>query len=277
MPPISVVAMQRDEVDLLPVWLHYHGALAGYEAITLFDNGSSDPACLQTLHLAEELGVSVIRDCVGPGSFAAKGDFVAAMIRSLPASVAVAIPLDVDEFIGLRHHGGYTCSPHVLRSWFASLPPGLALTSCQRLNNCPWDPQTYWPMPPHRSPKLLFTTTDVWGLDLGYHRCDHPASYQSSDWVLFHYHNKPYPLMRDHALRKLLPRLSLPSSRALATYRGPGDHLLPPLLLSERQWLHQLRRQPSIYTSAFVKQLQHLRLPIPFAEHHARIQALLVP
>ena len=269
--------MQRDESDLLPIWLRYHAALASYGSITLLDNGSTDPACLRTLAEAEALGVRVIREHTGPQSFAAKGDLVAALIRRLTPAPDVVVPLDVDEFLALRQGEDYSCDPAAIQTWMAQLPPGSAFHSAQRLNNCPWEARTYFPMPPDRSPKLLFSTTDVWGLDLGFHRCDQPTPARPADWVLFHYHNKPYPLLRHHALRKLLPRLPLPSSRQLEHYQGPGDHLLPCLLQGERSWLQQLRRQPSCYTAALVERFHQLQLPLPFAGDHPRAQALLSP
>lgn len=277
MPSIAIIAMQRDESELLPIWLGYHAALVGHRAITILDNGSQEPGCLQTLAQAERQGVRVIREHIGERAFAAKGELVAAQIRALEPAPQVVLPLDLDEFIGLRRGEAYSCDPDELQAWLAALPPGGAFHSGERLNNCPWEARTYFPMPPDRSPKLLFTTTEVWGLDLGFHRCDHPSPAQPSGWVVFHYHNKPFPLLRDQALCKLMPPLALPTSRCLDAYQGPGDHLLPALVQGERGWLRQLRRQPSRYTSALVDRLQALGLPLPFASDHLRTQALLQP
>lgn len=277
MPSIALIAMQRDESELLPIWLGYHAALVGHRGITILDNGSREPGCLQALAQAERQGVRVIREHSGERAFAAKGELVAARIRALEPAPQVVLPLDLDEFIGLRRGETYSCNPAEILGWLATLPPGGAYHSGERLNNCPWEARSYFPMPPDRSPKLLFTTTEEWGLDLGFHRCDRPSPATPSEWVVFHYHNKPFPLLRHHALRKLIPPLPLPSSRCLDAYQGPGDHLLPALLQGERRWLRQLRRQPSRYTAALVDRLQELGLPLPFAVDHPRTQALLQP
>jgi len=261
----------------MAIWLGYHAALVVHRAITILDNGSSELGCLQTLAQAERQGVRVIREHSGEQAFAAKGELVAARIRALEPAPQVVLPLDLDEFIGLRRGEAYSCDPDEIQAWLAALPPGCAYHSVERLNNCPWEARSYFPMHPDRSPKLLFTTTQVWGLDLGFHRCDRPSPAKPSEWVVFHYHNKPYPLLRHYALRKLIPRLPLPSSRCLDAYQGPGDHLLPALVQGERRWLRQLRCQPSCYTSALVDRLQQLDLPLPFAADHLRTQALLQP
>ena len=261
-----------------PVWLAYHAALVGHGAITILDHGSCEPACLATLQQAEQLGVRVLRLDPAVVPLAAKGEQVAAVIRSLTPAPRLVVPLDADEFIALRQPDGtYTCAPQALAAWARQLPPGCAFHSIERLNNCPWDPHTFWPLPADRSPKLCFTTTAVTGLDLGFHRCDQPSPPHPSPWVLFHLHNKPHHLLRDHTLRKLLPRLEQPTSACLEAYNGPGHHLLPGLMQGERRWLQQLRRQPSRYTFAFAQRLAELQLPLPFATQQARLRALLHP
>jgi len=270
--------MQRDESELLPVWLSYHAALVGYEAITILDHGSCEPACLATLLHAEERGVQVLRLDPAVVPLAAKGEQVAGLIRDLNPGPRLVLPLDADEFIGLRcADGTYTCAPEALAAWARQLDPGCAFQTVERLNNCPWDPHTFWPLPADRSPKLCFTTTDVTGLDLGFHRCDTPAPPRPSPWVLFHLHNKPHHLLREHTLRKLLPRLALPTTTCLEAYNGPGHHLLPGLMQGERRWLQQLRRQPSRYTPAFAQRLAELQLPLPFGDQQARLRSLLHP
>ncbi|MEB3277148.1 MAG: glycosyltransferase family 2 protein [Cyanobacteriota bacterium] len=270
----AILVMQRDESELLPVWLAYHAALVGPAGITVVDHGSCEPTCLATLRQAEAQGVRVLRLDAAAVPLAAKGEQIAALIRGLAPAPALVLPLDADEFLGLRlADGTYSCEPDALAAWAGQLPPGAAFHSAERLNNCPWDPHLFWPLPADRSPKLCFTTTAVEGLDLGFHRCDQPSGGPvASHWVLFHIHNKPHPLLRDHALRKLLPRLPRPTSACLEAYSGPGDHLLPGLLQGERRWLRQLRRQPSRYTPAFARRLAQLGLPQPFAREQARLR-----
>jgi hypothetical protein len=279
-PPLAdtaILVMQRDESELLPIWLAYHAALVGSAAITVVDHGSSEPTCLASLEQAEAQGVRVLRLDPAAVPLAAKGEQIAALIRSLDPAPALVLPLDADEFLGLRlADGTYSCAPDALAAWARQLPPGCAVHSAERLNNCPWDPHLFWPLPADRSPKLCFTTTAVVGLDLGFHRCDHPQQPPlTSHWVLFHLHNKPHPLLREHTLRKLLPRLPRPTSACLEAYSGPGDHLLPGLLQGERRWLQQLRRQPSRYTPAFAERLAQLGLPQPFGREQARLRQLL--
>ena len=270
--------MQRDETHLLPIWIVYHAALVGYRALTIVDHGSIEPACLETLRQAEALGVRVIRLSSETVPLTAKGEEIAALIRGLDPATAAVFPLDADEFIGLRiTDGTYSCDSSAIAAGMDQLPAGMAFSTAERLNNCPWDPHTYWPMPPDRSPKIFFSTTNVVGLDLGFHRCDQPGPLVASDFVLFHYHNKPHPMLREHTLRKLLPRLALPTSPCLEAYRGPGEHLLAGLLQGERRWLEQLRRQPSRYTPALAQRLAQLGQPLPFAAHHGRLRALLAP
>ncbi len=280
-PPLAdaaILLMQRDESELLPIWLAYHAALVGYPAITILDHGSSEPACLQALRQAELQGVRVLRLDPAVVPLAAKGEQIAALIRDLDPPPSLVLPLDADEFLGLRlENGTYTCTPEAIAAWRRQLPGGCAFHTAERLNNCPWDPHTFWPLPADRSPKLCFSTTAVMGLDLGFHRCDQPGPPLPSNWVLFHYHNKPHPLLREHTLRKLLPRLPLTTSACLEAYSGPGDHLLPGLLQGERRWLQQLRRQPSCYTPALAQRLAQLGLPLPYAVHQARLRALLSP
>jgi len=269
--------MQRDESELLPIWLTYHATLVGAAAITVVDHGSSEPTCLATLEQAVAQGVRVLRLDPATVPLDAKGEQIAALIRSLDPAPALVLPLDADEFLGLRlANGTYSCAPDALAAWACQLPSGCPFHSAERLNNCPWDPHLFWPLPADRSPKICFTTTAVEGLDLDFHRCDHPQQPPlASNWVLFHLHNKPHPLLREHTLRKLLPRLAQPTSACLEAYSGPGDHLLPGLLQGERRWLQQLRRQPSRYTPAFAQRLAQLDLPQPFAREQARLRQLL--
>jgi hypothetical protein len=272
----AILVMQRDKSELLPIWLSYHAALVGSAAITVVDHRSSEPTCLASLEQAEAQGVRVLRLDPAAVPLAAKGEQIAALIRGLDPAPALVLPLDADEFLGLRlADGSYSCAPEALAAWAHQLPSGASFRSAERLNNCPWDPHLFWPLPPDRSPKLCFTTTAVVGLDLGFHRCDQPQPPLASNWVLFHLHNKPHPLLREHTLRKLLPRLPQPTSACVEAYRGDGHHLLPGLLLGERRWLQQLRRQPSRYTTVFAWRLAELDLTQPFAAEQARLRQLL--
>ncbi len=89
--------MQKNEDDILEKWILYHSSIVGIENIHLIDNGSNQKS-LDILDKYKNKGLNVYyRD-----DYKKKGDYIYELI-SINNKIHrhIAIPLDIDEFIGM--------------------------------------------------------------------------------------------------------------------------------------------------------------------------------
>jgi len=98
---IAIVLMQKDEEDLLPVWLAYYTRFFKAENLFIIDNGSSSFAVKEHLRAAENRGSKVF---FRPGreNFANKGPLVQGLSKDIADDYDIVIPIDCDEFIGVE-------------------------------------------------------------------------------------------------------------------------------------------------------------------------------
>jgi len=94
-----VVLYQKDEIDFLADWIHYHSSIFGHRNIHIIDNNSSNSEVLSVLNTAKISGAHIIRDVQ---SFLFKGKVSTRVIRSIldaDPTVEFVFSLDADEFI----------------------------------------------------------------------------------------------------------------------------------------------------------------------------------
>ena len=129
--------MQKNEKDLLPIFVAYYGALFGYENIYIFDNGS-DAYMLDELRKSEVLGCNVSLEFSSHADFERKGEIVASYINNLTDKYDVFLPLDCDEFIGIEVPDGYSCESEDLLQGFEEINGSHGYQISQRFYNHPF-------------------------------------------------------------------------------------------------------------------------------------------
>lgn len=93
---IKLFCMQKDEDDILEIWIKYHGHIFGYENLYLIDNGSTD----QSLNIINQYLPKGVHLRHQP-DYARKGDYICDWIKETCHECDIAIPMDIDEFIGV--------------------------------------------------------------------------------------------------------------------------------------------------------------------------------
>ncbi len=96
MKKVKIFCMQKDEDDILNEWIIYHSSLIGINNIYIIDNNSG-PVSLHILEYYKKQGLNVFNR----PNYAKKGDYLCEMIREVAHDCDIAIPLDLDEFIGV--------------------------------------------------------------------------------------------------------------------------------------------------------------------------------
>uniref|UniRef100_A0A6C0BL75 Uncharacterized protein n=1 Tax=viral metagenome TaxID=1070528 RepID=A0A6C0BL75_9ZZZZ len=87
--------MQKDEDDILEEWILYHGYLFGYDNLYIIDN-CSGTASQQILKRYQAKGIHVSAQ----DDYSKKGEYLYQLIQQTRNQCDLAIPLDIDEFIG---------------------------------------------------------------------------------------------------------------------------------------------------------------------------------
>ncbi len=261
--------MQKDEHELLPLWLRHHGGLFGYGNLYVYDNGSG-PETLDILRAAErDHGVHVDYARTSPQDFEDKGRIFAGCISRWAGEdrARFYLPLDCDEFVGVRVGSAYSCSPDAIGRELDLLPSSLeaAFAVGERLDNSWQDASVFHRVP--RLGKLFFGNTLVEGLDVGFHECTRPRRVVPTQLVYFHLHHRPYAEMVERAKHKMQLRLGTAAEltpEKVRNYQGLGDHLKRCLTLTEAEFAVWLSTQPTQNTPALRDRFAHLGLNFPW-------------
>ncbi|WP_426959665.1 glycosyltransferase family 2 protein [Muricoccus radiodurans] len=274
---IAAVLMQKNEADLLPIWVGYYGEQFGRENLFIHDNGSDDPQVLAFLDRIEAEGVFVERRFDTPEDFANKGGILAAKIRQLDAEAPrdFYFPLDCDEFLGVRDEKGNVSFE--MADIEAELRPHLdcpdVLTLAGGYDNHPGEPGRYVYKGGRK--KCFFARDACVDLDLGFHRGRSKTGqiYVPTRLVNAHFHFKPFDTLRAHARQKLVgrvPDFREETLRAHKEARGKGMHLVDHLLYPDEAayvaaFTARFRPGSFVPLPGLERKMAALDLPVPFS------------
>ena len=256
--------MQKDENDLFPVFIKYYGKAFEHNQIHVFDNGSSRTMNAALDH-ARSLGVHVNLDYDTPQDFERKGAIVGEAINANQDNYDVFLPLDCDEFIGLKNSDGtYSCDVNDLMSFFGSLAPG-AYRTTERVRNNLSDLERFFVY--RGKAKIFVVKTPVAGLDVGFHGCKKPDTVADSPLCHFELHNKPFDVLQQHARNKMELRVDVDDMDALNQYSGKGIHLIRFLRKNAKaHYFAGLEKQTWFHTQALQQAFAKIGLKHPFAD-----------
>ena len=246
MARIKCVMMQRDETQVLEPWLRHHGALFGFENLTVLDHGSRDADVLATLVRYERAGVRVERVAAGPQDFLDKGRHVARVIAGLDAACGpgggpadgydFVLPIDCDEFLAVFDEAGLSCSRSAIdRAFEALLGERRALAIEMSLANVVGRPGWF---AADTLQKGFLPANSVLAVDHGFHHLRSRLA-DGVRWTRFcylHFHNKPFETLVAHARRKLDGLVDHHDPDALRRYHGMNYHLVPYFFMTEAQY-----------------------------------------
>ncbi len=220
---IRCLMMFKNEDDLLTPWALYHGARFGFENLILFDNGSTSSSIIEQIAALRDRGVRIDRTHDTKLDFLGKGDLFAATIRRFdeedPADFYLA--LDCDEFVGVAERNEVSCSSEDIQGALAPFLTHKGTLSIRNAyQNIPGVPNQFRPAFGALT-KLFFARNACQTLDHGFHAGTgrEPGPPLMTPLVHVHYHNKPLPLLQQHARQKLEAELDDLSPAALAAHR----------------------------------------------------------
>ena len=263
MKKIAIFMMQKNEKDLLPIFVAYYGALFGYENIYIFDNGS-DAYMLDELRKSEVLGCNVSLEFSSHADFERKGEIVASYINNLTDKYDVFLPLDCDEFIGIEVPDGYSCESEDLLQGFEEINGSHGYQISQRFYNHPFKKNLFTKNLKGMR-KLFFGKSKVESLDVGFHDCASPKNIVLSPFVYFEFHHKPFETLIEHAKTKLKSRLDL-SADNLGNYSGKGNHLIKFLKMTKKQYEDYINELLYIKSSTLEECFIAYNINYPFFE-----------
>ncbi len=237
---IKILMMLKDEDELARPWVHYHGALVGFENLIVYDNGTVSPPTLRALDWARKAGVEVSRDYHTAADFIRKGEILGDGIKALAGSADFFFPLDCDEFLAVGAPDDVRCDKTAIDQELANylgcpqpLRIGFGLDSHPRL------PGQFRLSLEQR--KTFFASGMCKTLDHGFHEGQTCQGLEAlrTRIVYVHFHYKPYEVLQKHARAKLVPYTADFSRDGLNAYidrQGPGFHCAMHLLKTEEEY-----------------------------------------
>ncbi|GBQ20324.1 hypothetical protein AA0472_0105 [Acetobacter estunensis NRIC 0472] len=239
MARVKCVMMQRDETLLLEPWFRHYGHLFGFENLVVLDNGSIEPDVLATLDRYARAGAQVVRGLGRTMDFEAKGQYVRQIIEhwDTEEDYDFALPVDCDEFLATYTAGGLSCARGAIHATLDALI-GEQRAMQIRFNpaNVPGVAGGFLPMD---FPKKFVARGTVGEVDLGYHAITSRVAegFVETTLAYLHMHNKPFPMLVEHAARKLRDRVDVTDKKALKSFVGAGMHLIDYFFMTEEDYL----------------------------------------
>lgn len=264
---VACFMMQKNEQNLLDIWLRYHSHIFGAENLFVLDNGSTDPNVRRRLRQAEEAGVTVIWEYKQKQHFETKGEIFRNLMWRLPiADYDFVMPLDCDEFIAHQAlDGTVSCEPEAVGSYLAKKHMGDPRVLMIRGSwfNVPTQPGQYF-FTSER--KCFFAHGMVKALGMGFHQgtSKHSDIETRTELVHFHYRYKPYSLFDQHAREKLAARVAEFDAEKIKGYQGKGSHLARFMAMGEESYTRYFRRFGQLPIDAFGLALRRLGTDLPF-------------
>jgi len=258
--------MQKNESDLLPLWLGYHSSLFGIENLVVIDNGSSEPEVLSELVRAERRGARILRQYSGNDSFENKGEIVGSLISEYEATgqFDVFLPLDCDEFVGVHIDG---------EAYFDQSSVFLEFERCRSETSPLRIAGSYYnfPGPGNRffffeEAKVFFNSGTFSFIDGGFHsgvsKLQTPEL--RTNLIHVHYQHKPLELLKAHAREKLKAHVDVYDENQLRNYSGSGSHLIKYFFIDPDKYEKMFDDGAAVYLPRFIEQLSKAGLKPPF-------------
>ena len=254
--------MQRDELELLPIFLKYYGQGFGYPNLHIFDNGSS-ASMARIFDEFRCLGVNFYQQYSTQNDFNEKSTIFNRFMKEHRFQYDIFLPLDCDEFVGIiDDQGVYSCDFEKISDYFASLNSG-GFWVGSRLRNQASKIDMFYEYQGAR--KLWFKDCNVEGLSLGAHRVTKPQDIRDSRICYMELHNREFSAVRAAAVRKMTGRVASFGEVDLLKYRGAGQHLVPYLLENgEERYNQNLQKQNWKHTTALQDAFTALDIDFPF-------------
>ncbi len=263
---VLCLLMQKNERDLLPIWLGYYSFLFGAENLVVLDNGSSDPVVLNELLSAEQRGTRVLREYSGNDSFEMKGEIIGTIISEYESTgrFDVFLPLDCDEFVGVRVDGEARFDQD---SIFSELARCRSETSPLKIAGSYYN----FPGPGNRffffeEAKVFFNSGTFRFIDGGFH--SGASKLQTPELptniIHVHYQHKPLELLRVHAREKLRAHVNVDDEDQLRVYNGRGSHLVKYFLMDNYHYENMFDAGAAVLLPKFIEQLHKAGLQTPF-------------
>jgi hypothetical protein len=263
--------MFKNEVDLLPVWVGYHGNIFGFKNLTIIDNGSDEAEIIPIIDRIEKFGVNVIRKFKNKEDFINKGDIILDLLNNQDKSnrPRFLIPLDCDEFIGAMDNGKFYFDRKKIYSLLEKYNDDpRVLRIAAGYDNHPLLPGYFKPSPGQK--KCFFSNGTAAYLDHGFHAAQTRNGEEAirTPLIYMHYHFKPYNILLDHSKQKLRPFIDgldnidadkLPDN-------VPGFHLLSHLRLKDSEEYYSIFDYKSyVRIPQFGLALDRLGYRLPFS------------
>ena len=203
---IRIVAMVRNEIELIEDWLNHHGPIASWWGIHVFDNGSTDGTYEKLLEYKQSHGINVHTHDV----FTKKGQVISRFITKYRKQPGVTIPLDADEFVVRWVDNHIEQDTENIREYLLSLTNTSEMFRTRGHLNSIAEQEIYddpvrqitkfnWSITDRENCKKFFNNKGFITTDLGFHTGETVnGEVVDTDVVYLHYHD----VGRESTLRK---------------------------------------------------------------------------
>ncbi len=238
-----VYMMQKNEGELLRDWIEYYVRLFGLDALTIFDNDSTDPHTLDILATAVRRGLRVVTVFKSRHDFDNKGDIIARLAEldmSNDHDLRYILPTDCDERLAVLTDTGISQDPALIHAeLFRNLDHKGAIRIDMSMMNVPGSANWFCPKPPFC--KSMLPALPIEKIDAGFHFCKSAADPHTriSRLTYLHFHNPSYQQAHAKARQKLGPCFNYDDHKSLneqLPVHSPGAHLVPLLTMSEAEY-----------------------------------------
>lgn len=270
---VAILCMQKNEGELLNVWIEYHALLFGYDSLFLIDNGSTDSVTLGILKLAIEKGATVI-NASSQEDFEKKGVLISKIISENQSNFDWFIPLDCDELMGIIDEKNNFISEKnsLMEELFRLGQIGKPLGKVTKyLWNIPHTSLAYY----GEIKKVILNRYSDVVLDTGFHLYDYQTGKYTVNEKLFeeskigyiHFHNKDYVRLIASSREKLKLRVSDFKRNTIIKHKGKGEHLVKNFLMTPDEYQKSFPQG----TFSLIPLFEKLGMPIPFSDSYQTI------
>lgn len=242
-PRIAVISMQKNESELLPIWLDYYRRLVGAANVYLIDNGSDLERTKVELEAARASGINVVEK-PGQNAFERKGPIIQELARSLEGQYDAVIPIDGDEFLTIKNAPDSLMARNAFETQvnaFLVSDQDYALITCHFLNVAGTSIVVRRPFR-----KVIIRPTSNFVLNRGFHyQPEQAAAGYETQLAYLHFHHKAdIEVMQNLAISKIgeARYKSFVDAGGETAIKGNGKHMAKYIAMSQEHYKTYMER-----------------------------------